>query len=100
LVKKNVTVEEVNKAFIDASTQDRYKGILEVTDEPIVSSDIIGRSESSIVDLPLTQLVDGDLLKIFAWYDNEYGYANRLVEMTILVASPSPNPAAVVAPVN
>ena len=85
LLKKDVTVEEVNQAFIDASENPLYKGILAVTDEPIVSSDIIGRSESSIVDLSLTQVVAGNMVKIFAWYDNEWGYTSRLVEQVVRV---------------
>jgi len=58
-----------------------------VSSDPLVSSDIIGRSESSIVDLSLTQVVDGDMVKVFAWYDNEYGYANRLVEQVIQIGN-------------
>jgi glyceraldehyde 3-phosphate dehydrogenase len=87
LLKGKTTVEEVNQAIAEASETPRWKGIVAVTDEPIVSSDIIGRSESSIVDLSLTQIVEGDLLKIFAWYDNEWGYSNRLVEQVINVGS-------------
>lgn len=85
VLKKEVTVEEVNQAFIEASENPLYKGILGVTKEPLVSSDIIGRSESAIVDLGLTQVIGGNLVKIFAWYDNEWGYANRLVEQVIRV---------------
>ena len=85
LLKKDVTVEEVNKAFIDATNNAIYKGILAVSELPLVSSDIIGRSESAIVDLSLTQVVAGNLVKVFAWYDNEWGYANRLVEQVIRV---------------
>ena len=85
LLKKNVTKEEVNQAFIDASQNPIYKGILAVSDGDLVSSDIIGRSESTIVDLPLTQVVAGNMVKVFAWYDNEWGYANRLVEQVIRV---------------
>jgi glyceraldehyde 3-phosphate dehydrogenase len=71
-----------------------YKGILAVTEDPLVSSDIIGNSHSSIIDLSLTQVVGGNMLKIIAWYDNEYGYANRLVEETIMVGrKPAPAPA-------
>lgn len=81
LLKRSVTVEEVNKVFIEASHSSRWNGILAVTDEPIVSQDIVGRSESVIVDLGLTQVVDGDLVKVVGWYDNEWGYCNRLVEM-------------------
>ena len=73
----------MNKAFKEASDSPRYKGILAVTEEPVVSSDIVGRTESSIVDLSLTQVVDGDLVKVFAWYDNELGYSHRLVEQVI-----------------
>lgn len=85
ILKKNVTVEEVNKAFIDASVNVLYKGILATSDQPLVSSDIIGRSESSIVDLSLTQVIGGNLVKVFSWYDNEWGYANRLIEQVIRV---------------
>jgi glyceraldehyde 3-phosphate dehydrogenase len=82
VTREQVTVEEVNQAFTEASKQPTYKGILEVTDEPLVSSDIIGRSASVIVDLSLTLVVGGNLVKIFGWYDNEWGYASRLVDQT------------------
>lgn len=84
LLKKQVTVDEVNQA-LSAASEGSLKGILAVTEEPIVSSDIIGRSESAIVDLGLTQVIDGDLVKVFAWYDNEYGYSYRLVEQVMNV---------------
>ena len=83
LLKTKTTVEEVNQAFKDASKKDRFKGVLTWTEEPLVSSDIIGRPESAIVDLSLTQVVDGDLIKVFAWYDNEWGYSNRLIEQVL-----------------
>mgnify|MGYP001615837077 CR=1 FL=1 len=85
VLKKEVTVGEVNEAMREAAQNALYKGILAVTDEPLVSSDIIGRSESAIVDLSLTQVIGGNLVKVFAWYDNEWGYANRLVEQVIRV---------------
>ena len=85
VTKKDVTVEEVNNAFKEASQNPIYKGILAVSEEPLVSSDIIGRTESAIVDLPLTQVIGGNLVKVFAWYDNEWGYTNRLVEQVIRV---------------
>lgn len=86
LLKKNVTAEEVNEALRAAAEENAiYKGILAVSDEPLVSSDIIGRSESAIVDLSITQVVAGNLVKVFAWYDNEWGYAHRLVEQVIRV---------------
>lgn len=85
LLKKDVTSEEVNQAFIDASNHPLYKGKLTVTDEPIVSSDIIGNPASAIVDLALTKVIAGNFVKVIAWYDNEFGYSHRLVEQAILV---------------
>jgi glyceraldehyde 3-phosphate dehydrogenase len=85
LLKKNVTKEEVNQAFISAAAQPKYKGILEVSDEQLVLTDIVGNPASSIVDLALTQVVDGNFVKVVAWYDNEFGYSNRLVEEVIMV---------------
>lgn len=78
---EKVTAEQVNVVFEKAAKKKEFKGILEVTHEPIVSSDIIGNTHSSIVDLSLTKVVDGDLVKIVAWYDNEWGYSNRLVDL-------------------
>lgn len=86
LVGRKVSVDEVNRAFRDASREPRFKGILDTTSDPIVSSDIIGTSFSSIVDLGLTKVVDGDLVKVMAWYDNEWGYTNRLVDQISVIA--------------
>ncbi|MBI2411440.1 MAG: type I glyceraldehyde-3-phosphate dehydrogenase [Candidatus Kerfeldbacteria bacterium] len=83
LLKRDVTAEEVNAALTSAAETPRYKGILEVTNDPIVSSDVIGRSVSSLVDLALTNVVGGNLVKVVAWYDNEYGYSHRLIEQAI-----------------
>jgi glyceraldehyde 3-phosphate dehydrogenase len=83
LLGEPATVEEVNNAFIAAAKQPYYQGILDTTSQPLVSTDFIGNSFSSIIDLELTQVVDGDLLKIVSWYDNEWGYSNRLVELTV-----------------
>lgn len=85
LLKKKTTKEELNQAFIDASKHPLYKGKLAVSDEPLVSSDIIGNPASCIVDLSLTQVIDGDFVKVVAWYDNEFGYSNRLVEQAVIV---------------
>ncbi len=85
LLQKKVSVDEVNQAFRQAIQTPRFKGIVAVTEEPLVSSDIIGRPESAIVDLPLTQVVAGDLVKVLAWYDNEWGYSNRLLEQAVKV---------------
>ena len=83
LVKQKTTVEAVNQAFKKATDNPVWKNIVAVTSEPLVSSDIIGRPESAIIDLSLTQVIDGDLVKVFAWYDNEWGYCNRLLEQAI-----------------
>ncbi|MFH1145445.1 MAG: type I glyceraldehyde-3-phosphate dehydrogenase, partial [bacterium] len=85
VVKRKVTKQEVDDTFVKASQSPRYKGILEVTDLPLVSSDFKGNPASAVVDLSLTQVVDGDLVKIVAWYDNEWGYANRLVELAAVI---------------
>ncbi|PLX27292.1 type I glyceraldehyde-3-phosphate dehydrogenase [Candidatus Parcubacteria bacterium] len=84
VLKKDVTVEEVNEALSKAS-KGYLKGILDVTNEPLVSSDFIGNAYSSIADLGMTKVVGGNLVKIISWYDNEWGYANRLVEMVEIV---------------
>ena len=85
LLKKPTNKEEINEIFRKEAQNPKYQGILEVTEDPIVSSDIIGNSHSSIVDLSLTQVVGGNMVKVIAWYDNEFGYANRLVEEVIMV---------------
>ncbi len=87
LLKKEVSVEGVNSAFEEAAKNSVYRGILEVTKDPIVSSDVVGNSHSAIVDLSLTQVVGGNMVKVIAWYDNEYGYANRLIEEVLMVGS-------------
>ncbi len=81
LTKRNVTVEEVNEAFKKAASEPYYQGILDVTTEPLVSTDFIGNSHSATVDLSLTAVIGGNMLKVVAWYDNEWGYSNRLVEL-------------------
>ena len=81
ITKKPVTVEEVNEVFKKAAQEPFYQGILDVTEEELVSSDFIGNSHSAIVDLNLTAVIGGNMLKVVAWYDNEWGYSNRLVEM-------------------
>ncbi len=80
ITKRKVTVEEVNEVFKKAAAEPYYQGILAVTEEELVSSDFIGNSHSAIVDLKLTAVIDGNMLKVVAWYDNEWGYSNRLVE--------------------
>jgi glyceraldehyde 3-phosphate dehydrogenase len=81
LLKRSVSVEEINETFKKAAKEPFYQGILDVSEEPLVSSDYIGNSNSGIVDLLLTKVVGGNLAKIMVWYDNEWGYSNRLVEV-------------------
>lgn len=81
ILLKDATVEQVNNAFVAAAKSPRYKGILDVTNEELVSSDFIGNTHSAIVDLTLTNVIGNNMVKVVAWYDNESGYANRLVEM-------------------
>lgn len=81
--KRPTSVEEINDIFRRAASQDYYQGILAATDEELVSIDYRGNAHSCIVDLKLTDVVDGNLIKVVAWYDNEWGYSNRLVELSV-----------------
>ncbi len=83
LLKRDVTIADVNNAFKEAANEPFYQGVVAVTEEELVSSDFKGNSHSCIVDLPLTNVVGGNLVKVVAWYDNEWGYSNRLVEVTV-----------------
>lgn len=85
LLKRKVTEDEVKNAFREAAKSARFKGIILASDEPLVSTDIIKSSYSAIVDLPLVKVVDGDLVKVIAWYDNEWGYSCRLIEEAAMV---------------
>ena len=90
LAARPTTVDEVNAVFRNESESDRYRGILGVTSDPIVSSDIIRDPRASIVDLGMTQVVDGDLVKVLSWYDNEWGYASQLVREALRVGRERP----------
>jgi glyceraldehyde 3-phosphate dehydrogenase len=79
LVEKETSVDEVNKIFSDEAETERYKGIMGVSDDHLVSSDIIKDPRASIVDLTMTKVIDGDLVKIMSWYDNEWGYTAQMV---------------------
>lgn len=81
VLKKDTTIEELQEVFRNAAKEPFYEGILGVSEEPLVSIDYRGNSHSSIVDLPLINVVDKNLVKVVAWYDNEWGYSNRLVEL-------------------
>lgn len=83
IAKRDTTVEEVNKIMIEAAKTDRWKDIFEVTDEEIVSSDIKNAAHASIVDLAMTRVVGGNLVKVLAWYDNEMGYTHTLVQHVV-----------------
>lgn len=87
LVSKKTSAAEVNKILEEAAKNPKYKNVMMATYEPIVSTDIVGTPYSAICDLSMTKVVDGDLVKVLAWYDNEWGYSNRLVELAILAAS-------------
>ncbi len=84
LLKKDVTEDEINNAFKEAS-EGELEGILQVTDEPLVSHDIVESTYSSIVQTDLTKVVDGNLVKAVAWYDNEWGYSNRLIDLGVFL---------------
>lgn len=85
LVEKPTTIEAVNAAFKKWAKKPGMQGILDVTETPLVSSDFKGNVHSAIVDLLLTNVIDGDLVKVGAWYDNEWGYSNRYVEQALAV---------------
>lgn len=87
LASRNTSVEEVNQVFVEEAAGDRYRDVLAVTKEPIVSADVIQRAHASIVDLSLTQVVEQDLVKVMSWYDNEWGYANQMVREALQFAA-------------
>ena len=86
LVDRPTTVEEVNEIFKKAEKDKKWQGIMRTTGEQIVSTDIVGEPYGAIIDLSMTSVVDGDLVTVFAWYDNEAGYTNTLVEHVLKVA--------------
>ncbi|WP_287156784.1 type I glyceraldehyde-3-phosphate dehydrogenase [Chloroflexus sp.] len=86
LLSTKTSVEEINQAFIEASESEELEGILGVSHDPLVSTDFIGTTYSSVVDLPLTMSMGDDFFKIVAWYDNEWGYSVRVADLTALVA--------------
>jgi glyceraldehyde 3-phosphate dehydrogenase len=83
IVKKDTTKEELTELFKKVAKEPYYEGIIGITEEELVSSDFIGDPHSCIVDLPLIDVVGGNMIKVVAWYDNEWGYSNRLVELTV-----------------
>ncbi len=89
VTKKPTSVQEVNDIFREEAASDRYNGIMGVSDDHIVSSDVIQDPRASIVDLTMTQVVDGDLLKVMSWYDNEWGYAAQMIREITRIAKES-----------
>lgn len=85
-LERGASVEEVNEAFREAAASKELEGILEVTDEELVSTDFIGSTASATVDLPLTMAMGGNLVKVIAWYDNEWGYATRVADLAAFLA--------------
>ena len=93
LAARPTTVDEVNRVFTEESGSERYRGILGVSSDPLVSSDIIKDSRASVVDIGMTQVVDGDLVKVMSWYDNEWGYSSQLVREALRIAQQIDRPA-------
>ena len=85
VTKRDTSIEEINELFKKAAADPYYQGILDATEEELVSIDYRGNSHSSIVDLKLTDVVDGNLIKVVAWYDNEWGYSNKVLEMAKVI---------------
>ena len=85
VLRKKTTIEQVNKLLQKSSNSKEYKGIVTVTEDPIVSADIVGNPASAIVDLALTNVIGGTLLKVVSWYDNEWGYSNRLADLCVYI---------------
>jgi glyceraldehyde 3-phosphate dehydrogenase len=86
LVERSTSVEEVNELFLQEARTERYDGVVGVTEDPVVSSDIIQDARASIIDREMTQVVDGDLVKVMSWYDNEWGYASQMVRQAVSMA--------------
>jgi glyceraldehyde 3-phosphate dehydrogenase len=89
LTERKTTVEEVNQIFKEEAASERYKGILGASEDPLVSSDIVQDPRASIVDLGMTQVVDGDLVKVMSWYDNEWGFTSQMVREAVEIAKSS-----------
>ena len=85
--RRNTSVGEVNRILSEEAATQRYAGVLGVSRDPLVSSDIIGDPRASVVDLDLTKVIDGDLVKIMSWYDNEWGYANQMVREAVALTN-------------
>lgn len=91
LAARKTSVEEVNAIFKEEAQSERYAGVLGASEDPLVSSDIIQDSRAAIIDLEMTQVVDGDLVKVMSWYDNEWGYSSQLVREMVRIAKKAKN---------
>jgi glyceraldehyde 3-phosphate dehydrogenase len=85
LAARPTTVQEVNRVFTEEAERERYRGVVGVTTDPVVSSDIIKDTRAWVVDLGMSQVVDGDLVKVMSWYDNEWGYSSQLVREALRI---------------
>ncbi|MDQ3949142.1 MAG: hypothetical protein M3282_02250, partial [Gemmatimonadota bacterium] len=93
VTSRKTTVEEVNQILTEEGETERYAGVLGVSRDPLVSSDVIGDPRASIVDLELTRVIDGDLVKVMSWYDNEWGYANQMLREAMSITQSVGSPA-------
>ena len=92
-IEPRVTKEEVNEAFKKAAASGKLKGFMQYNEDPIVSRDVMGNAHSSVFDATLTDVIDGNLVKVFGWYDNEWGYSNRVVDLVAHIAKKAGVPA-------
>jgi glyceraldehyde 3-phosphate dehydrogenase len=88
VTSRKTTVEEVNRILTEEAATESYDGVLGVSWDPLVSSDIVGDPRASVVDLDLTKVIGGDLVKVMSWYDNEWGYANQMVREAVSITTP------------
>jgi glyceraldehyde 3-phosphate dehydrogenase len=86
VTKRKTSIDEVNQILTEEAASQRYTGVLGVSREPLVSSDIVGDPHASVVDLELTRVIGGDLVKVMSWYDNEWGYANQMLREAVSVS--------------
>jgi glyceraldehyde 3-phosphate dehydrogenase len=86
VTRRDTSAEEVNQIFREEAESAQYAGILAASDEPLVSSDIVGNSHASIVDLEMTQVVSGNLVKVMCWYDNEWGFTSQMIREGLRIA--------------
>jgi len=85
VTERETTVEEVNRIFREEAESEKYTNILGVTEDPIVSSDIVEDPRASVVDLGMTQVVDGNLVKVMSWYDNEWGFTSQMIREALRI---------------